>query len=344
MAEEKTTKCGFVPVELKITDSFSSVGFCRPGSTHILVCDKNGVVVPWDCRTGKASSKSIDCEGPVHCLEMSVDGKSFFGVMEVDADEAFQGCIERWDIATGERMFYSDTYSGINQFVLSSDGKVMAFTDDYDTKTLDASTGRLIRSIGFETGASALCFSPDGEKLALGCRDGAVGVWTVKSGDKVWSYVPSGERAWVGSMCFDPSGSLLLIASETSVIGLDATDGSHVFSDRGHTDLVVSVTSSPDGSTFASCGCDSTMRIFSSEDRSCLAILRHPCTVLDVIYSPDSSRIVTSCKDDIVRVWDLKQLLPSVAGIGRKRGLMKRKPADDLENFTESLKKADLNK
>ena len=56
--------------------------------------------------------------------------------------------------------------------------------------------------------------------------------------------------------------------------------------------------------TLASAGDDHTLRLWNPETGAQLGALNHPSGVVDLAFSPDGDRIVTSGSDNIVRLWD----------------------------------------
>ena len=74
---------------------------------------------------------------------------------------------------------------------------------------------------------------------------------------------------------------------------------------RGHTDMVGSVSWSPDGKQIASGSSDKSVRIWDAATGKQLTELAgHNDTVYSVSWSPDGKRIVSGSKDNTVRIWD----------------------------------------
>ncbi|MEM7532252.1 MAG: CHAT domain-containing protein [Chloroflexota bacterium] len=75
---------------------------------------------------------------------------------------------------------------------------------------------------------------------------------------------------------------------------------------RRHAGGVRSVVYSPDGQTIASSGDDGTIRLWSADDLTPIALLfGHTNTVNSIFYSPDGTHIVSGSEDRTVRIWDV---------------------------------------
>jgi WD40 repeat protein len=76
---------------------------------------------------------------------------------------------------------------------------------------------------------------------------------------------------------------------------------------QGHSNLVSSVTFSPDGSKIVSGSHDKTIRVWdASTGIEMLSPLKgHDDTVFSVAFSPDGSKIVSGSYDKTIRVWDV---------------------------------------
>ncbi len=73
---------------------------------------------------------------------------------------------------------------------------------------------------------------------------------------------------------------------------------------KGHLLSVFGVRWSPDGRSAASCGFDSSVRIWDVDTGKELRLLRHPAMVRHVSWAPDGRRLASACSDAKVHVWD----------------------------------------
>ena len=74
---------------------------------------------------------------------------------------------------------------------------------------------------------------------------------------------------------------------------------------EGHTNDVLSVVFSPDGSLLASGSWDKTIRMWDAETGALLRTLEgHTEAVLSVAFSPDSSLLASGSWDKTIRMWD----------------------------------------
>jgi tetratricopeptide (TPR) repeat protein len=85
----------------------------------------------------------------------------------------------------------------------------------------------------------------------------------------------------------------------------DARTGAELLTLRGHTDWVIAVAYSPDGTRLASASHDQTVKVWDVTSGAELLTLRgHSGALTAVAYSPDGTRLATASSDKTVKVWD----------------------------------------
>ena len=74
---------------------------------------------------------------------------------------------------------------------------------------------------------------------------------------------------------------------------------------KGHSEWVLSVAYSPDGTKIISGSRDNTIKIWDANTGECLKTLEgHSNRVLSVAYSPDGTKIISGSGDKTIKIWD----------------------------------------
>lgn len=247
----------------------------------------------WEANTGTLISV-LDPDNTVSVV-FSPDGSRLVTILQ-------SGVVQLWNAKTGNLIVTLETDSCAKDDCIAfspNSSRVITIDKTHSSGHLwDATTGKLVATLGGVFGESKSAFSPDGERLVVGSD-----LWDAGSG-KLISQL--GKLAYgLISVAFAPDGSRFVTGSWSGAGLWDGHNGALITSLRGHTDRVFDVTFSADGKLFATAGVDGA-RLWHTRTGSLIANLEgHSGFVIQCKFSPDNSLLATSSNDS-TRVWDTR--------------------------------------
>ena len=269
-------------------------------------------VTIWDLPTGR----ELRTIGPAtdffefQSFDVSPDGTSIALGGWSRPEPSFGGpaAVRAWDTSTGEELFRVGHELDVNEVSFSPDGEYLVTASwDGTAKIVDAS-GRVIRVLREpEFSLFEARFSPDGRLVAtLAATDqfaeSHVTVWDWERGEVVRTI------SAVSGVTFDPSGSRIAMGGATGLVEIwDVESGSRVVELHGPPggasgDFVFS----PDGSRVAVPHTDGTVRLFDADTGAQRLVLPgFGCTISQVDFSPDGTKLATTSPCGGLRIWAL---------------------------------------
>ena len=174
----------------------------------------------------------------------------------------------------------------------------------------------LVNYRGHSSAVNDLVWSPNGMRIASCSYDTTVQVWDAASGNTLLTY--RGHSGPVWSVAYSPDGKR--IASAGGEINLnqgshdhtvrvwDATTQQLIFTYNGHSDAVLKMKWSPDGTRIASASYDNSVQVWDATTGRTLVTYRGyssemPGWISDIAWSPDNKRIISG-SIKAVQVWD----------------------------------------
>jgi len=220
------------------------------------------------------------------------------------------------------RLRYRGAVIGV---ALSPDGRrVASATDDGRVviSTTDGRARRTVLQLAGETAAAysaanyatAVSFSSDGRRLAVGTLDGTARVVRADGVGRV--EILRGHEQQVFDIGFDRGGTRVISTSDDAV---------RVWDVRGDRDLPLahpdarSASFSPDDRRIATVGHDGSLRLWRSDGGGPTLKIRVGQPLLYVRFSRDSRRVLTTAEDGVVRIFGVRGG-PMLDALVRHRG------------------------
>jgi len=166
--------------------------------------------------------------------------------------------------------------------------------------------GNLVMTLaGHENDVSSIVYSPDGEILASGSKDGTVRIWEMRTGEQPMLPLRSDDGS-IWSILFSLDGSNIVSGTESGVVCLWMllAGQAHVRRLVGHAAAVLSLAYSPDGSLLASASGDTTLQLWDIEAGELSEVIRgHSAAVNSAAFSPDGRTLASGSDDGSIRLW-----------------------------------------
>src|SRR5207245_5223237 len=122
------------------------------------------------------------------------------------------------------------------------------------------------------------------------------------------------------SVSFSPDGRTVASGNDHLVTLWDVAQG-QISTRLKHSTWVRSVMFSHDGTRLATCGEDTTVRLWNSSNGQTIATFKgHKGTVNSVVFSPDGKTLVSGGQDHTLKLWDLSSLHDRDVLRGHKEG------------------------
>ena len=244
---------------------------------------------------------------------MSPDGSTIYSLNE-------GGRLWIWDVRTGgllDNHFAHRPYA-VYGLALTEDGRRLA-TAGQDVRVLiwNTSTMETERSLPSTELASAIRFSPDGERIAIGHEDGSIRIWSAAApaeSDAPASDVvqvpllqPSGHSSQVTALDWSPDGAMLASCSRDGTARVwSTTTGEIVTAFAGHEEAVSAIAFHPDGTRVATGAEDDTVRLWDvSSGRRLEVMLGHVAPIHSLGFRKNGAQLVSGSRDNTLRVWNI---------------------------------------
>ena len=282
-----------------------------PDGQHIVTGNGDGTVRLADLRAGRRIGEPLTGRTPtVWTVAFSPDGRHI-------AAGSGNG-LRLWDAPTGQLVRLP---SGPGDFILSvafspEGHRLVTGSGEGRIQLWDADTGLPIGEpmTGHRSLVYGVAFSPDGHRIVSGSQDKTLRLWDADRREPIGEPM-TGHTGIVYSVAFSPDGHRIVSGSQDKTLRLwDADTGKPASTPTpphtdvvmaGHTDVVKSVTFSPDGQRIISGSSDDTVRMWDAATGRQIGapLTGHTDIVTGVAFSPDGQRIASASADNTVRLW-----------------------------------------
>lgn len=159
----------------------------------------------------------------------------------------------------------------------------------------------------FKRSNDVVALSPDGQIVVGGSQDKTVGLWKLRTGEKIrtlWGHTNA-----ITALAISPDGEVIASGSKDKTIKLWQFSGQELDTMRGHSDRIRTVAFNWDGQILASGSDDHTIKLWRvSTGREIRAIegwSGHSDFVLTVAFSPKGQTLASGSADKTLKIWQV---------------------------------------
>jgi WD40 repeat protein len=218
---------------------------------------------------------------------------------------SYDGSLRSWDPMTGEATTLLSGDAPIRGFAVAADGRIAARVGD----ALEMLDGATRTPLG-DGCVLAMRFEPLRDRLVVYRCNHSLEI----VGDRVID-LATGSNA-VARWAVAPDRIAAAIGNRTIVVWDDS--GTRLAELRGHTDLVLDVAFSPDGTRLASASYDKTIRVWDLATGTSRVLRGHGAAV-ERVWWRSPGELISGSDDGTLRIWQAPpSALPSAADIAQE--------------------------
>jgi WD40 repeat protein len=266
-------------------------GVFQPGSTGESLPDATGEVDPLEAQSSPANATAFSPDGTLAAFASADKSVRIFDIV---AGRDVRRCIGHtasvWCVA------------------FSPDGtKLLSGSKDGTVRLWDVATARELRKLEEHTDlVSAVAFSSDGHRALSAGYDQRVVLWDLDRGEVSHSFDLGGVGRYVHALSFSADDTRALVATERTVLIVEAGTGKVLRRLVGHTNWVTSAVFAHDGTRVLSGSDDGTARLWDLAAGKEVQLFRgHVNYVKSVALSADGKQALSGGTDATVRLWDV---------------------------------------
>lgn len=279
-------------------EDVDAVAFSSDGKRLATASDDRQVIL-WDAITGKLLRSLRGHRNTVFDVAFSADGRR---ILSASRDNT----LRLWDVDSG---ITTRVYQGHKAAISSA----VVRGDSFFTASSDGTVRRWQRTAPelWETGGSpqATAISPDGTKVALGMKDGALRLYAMSGGNILAERADAHGEGGIRRIVFNHDGSLIASAGRDHKAKLwrVAVDGDLALLHTlvGHSDGIYAVAFSPDCRRLATAGYDGKIGLFDVISGQGSLFSAHEGRVSSIVFNRQGDQLLSAGHADrCLRLWD----------------------------------------
>lgn len=287
----------------------------------LLSASTDGACRVWQLSNGELLRECRQLGAEVVTLAMRPDG-------EVFATTAANHTIRLWNRRTGEVMRTLRFHTGaVYALAFTPDGAMLASGGDdhtvciWDARYAHAIDQPIATIQGYSNEVALIAIDQADGKLFTAQADGSLQVWR-RSSDRSWlldQIIHRYTRVATTCMAYHAAQAVLAGGCADGSVYLQsiaAPGKTPVEVVRGHSASVSALIMSPDGALVASGSTDQTIRLWSTRNGRCRAILYgHTARIVALAFHPTQPVLVSAAEDGRVYHWDIAHCSADSGGV-----------------------------
>lgn len=280
------------------TKSITALAF-SPDSSLIVSASRDGSVKIWSRPNGKLLTVAHEGPSSVNALAITPDGACF-------AAAVADGTIRLGKLPGGEATLQLETPKGFKALAISPDLTLIAGAGLGGSVHLWKMSGHPLPAIALDDDTiHDLTFTPDSQTLISGGRSKQLRVWNLKQA-ALQAKAPGHDMS-INAVAISPDGKVIVAGGNDGHLSFRLlSDMNRIHIVEGHNKAIVhDLAIDAKGTMVASCGSDSTIRLWSLADRQLIDTLDCPYSVTSLAFSPDNRLLAAGDANGVITLWDL---------------------------------------